>query len=146
MAGTVVVIVGAQWGDEAKGRIVDLLANRASMVVRYQGGPNAGHTVVNELGTFKLHLVPSGILTLHVRSVIGNGAVIDPHGLLEELEMLKDAGVPTAGRLIVSDRAHVIMPYHRLLDTLDEEGRGGAKIGTTGRSMARLNFWTPWTW
>ncbi len=135
MAGPVVVIVGAQWGDEAKGRVVDLLASRAGMVVRYQGGPNAGHTVINARGTFKLHLVPAGILTPQVTSVIGNGVVIDPRGLLGELEMLRGAGVATEGRLIVSDRAHVIMPYHRLLDTLDEEERGGARIGTTGRGI-----------
>jgi adenylosuccinate synthase len=130
----VTVIAGAQWGDEGKGRIVDLLAQEADMVIRCQGGPNAGHTVVNDLGKFVLHGVPSGIFSPRVRSIIGAGTVISPSGLVEEMRGLASAGVDI-GRLLISDRAHIIMPYHRLADTL-EERRTGNRIGSTAQGIA----------
>ncbi len=127
-------IIGAQWGDEGKGKIVDLLAGRAQMVVRFSGGNNAGHTVINPQGEFRLHLVPSGICHPDITCVIGNGVVVDPATLFEEIDGLKAKGV-TVGRLFVSDRAHLIMPYHILQDRLEERARGGKAIGTTGRGI-----------
>jgi len=129
-----IAVVGAQWGDEAKGHIIDLLAERASLVVRCQGGPNAGHTVVTAQGTFRLHLVPCGALRPGVRSVIGHGVVVDPFGLLDELDTLAAAGVDP-GALVLSERAQLIMPYHRRVDVLEERARGEAMIGTTGRGI-----------
>ncbi len=129
-----IAVVGAQWGDEAKGRVIDVLAERATLVVRCQGGPNAGHTVVTDAGTFRLHLVPSGALRPGVRSLIGHGVAVDPVGLLDELETLQAAGVDTS-TLLLSERAHLIMPYHRQLDELEEEARGEAQIGTTRRGV-----------
>lgn len=129
-----IAVVGAQWGDEAKGRVIDVLAERATLVVRCQGGPNAGHTVVTDAGTFRLHLVPSGALRPGVRSVIGHGVAVDPVGLLEELQSLQAAGIDTS-TLVLSERAHLIMPYHRRLDELEEESRGEAQIGTTRRGV-----------
>jgi adenylosuccinate synthase len=127
--------VGAQWGDEGKGRIVDYLAKGAGMVIRFQGGDNAGHTVVNEQGTFRLHLVPSGIFNPHTCCIVGTGMVVNPESLLGEMEeQLASAGV-SLDNLWLSERAHVLMPYHRLLDGLQEAARGGAKIGTTGRGI-----------
>jgi adenylosuccinate synthase len=130
----VVALIGAQWGDEGKGHLVDLLASKARLVVRYGGGNNAGHTVVNHLGTFKLHLVPSGILDASTVNVIGPGVVIDPEVLLGEIRGLEARGVNTA-KLFISERAHVIMPYHVMLDQLQEQARGEDKIGTTGRGI-----------
>lgn len=124
------VLLGAQWGDEGKGKVTDYLAERASMVVRYQGGNNAGHTVVVGDEEFKLRLIPSGILYPNTTCVIGNGVVIDPQVLLKELSYLKEKGVDTSN-LRISERAHVIMPYHITIDTLDEEAKGEKKIGTT---------------
>lgn len=124
------VLLGAQWGDEGKGKVTDYLAERASMVVRYQGGNNAGHTVVVGDEEFKLRLIPSGILYPDTTCVIGNGVVIDPRVLLKELAYLQEKGVDTSN-LRISERAHVIMPYHVLIDTLDEEAKGDKKIGTT---------------
>ena len=124
------VLLGAQWGDEGKGKVTDYLAERASMVVRYQGGNNAGHTVVVGDEEFKLRLIPSGILYPETTCVIGNGVVIDPRVLLKELAYLHEKGVDTS-KLRISERAHVIMPYHVLIDTLDEEEKGEQKIGTT---------------
>jgi adenylosuccinate synthase len=129
-----VIVVGAQWGDEGKGKITDLLAEKAHMVVRYQGGANAGHTVIVGDNTYKLHLVPSGILYPHVTCVIGSGTVIDPAKLLEEIAMLKERGIDTT-RLHIALGAHVTMPYHRLLDTAEEKRRGSGAIGTTGRGI-----------
>ncbi|MFN3432154.1 MAG: adenylosuccinate synthetase, partial [Candidatus Sericytochromatia bacterium] len=129
-----VIVVGAQWGDEGKGKITDLLAEKAHMVVRYQGGANAGHTVIVGENTYKLHLVPSGILYPHVTCVIGSGTVIDPAKLLEEIAMLKDRRIDTT-RLHIALGAHVTMPYHRLLDTAEEKRRGSGAIGTTGRGI-----------
>jgi adenylosuccinate synthase len=131
---SVVAVVGAQWGDEGKGRIIDLLAQRAHVVVRYQGGSNAGHTVVNSQGTFKLHLVPAGIFNPAVACVVGPGVVIDPIAILAEIEELEHRGI-SVENLHIGDRAHVVMPYHFLLDRLEEEARGNGKIGTTGRGI-----------
>ncbi len=129
---TVVALVGTQWGgDEGKGKITDVLAAKADVVVRYQGGNNAGHTVVVDDETFKLHLIPSGILYQNKDCLIGNGVVVDPRVLCEEIAYLQRSGIDTSG-LHVSERAHLIMPYHRVLDQL-EEGKRELKIGTTGR-------------
>ena len=130
---SVTVIVGSQWGDEGKGKIVDILSERYDLVVRYQGGANAGHTV--EIGNkkFILHLIPSGILRENVLCVIGNGVVIDPKALLDEISLLEGMGINIKGRLFISHNAHLIMPYHKLLDSLNESG--SSKIGTTGRGI-----------
>jgi len=129
------VIVGMQWGDEGKGKIVDYLTGKADMVVRHQGGNNAGHTVVVGGKQTILHLIPSGILHDKTVCVIGNGVVIDPAVLCEELDALDQAGRTYAGRLHISGSAHIIMPYHKLLDQLHEQFRGKGKIGTTGRGI-----------
>ncbi len=131
---TVTAIVGAQWGDEGKGRIIDYLAQQAEMVIRFQGGDNAGHTVVNEHGTFRLHLVPSGIFNPRTRCIIGTGVVLNPGRLLEELAELTVAGL-NVDNLWISERAQVILPYHMLLDALEEGARGSAQIGTTKRGI-----------
>lgn len=128
------VIVGAQWGDEAKGKIVDVLGAEARYVVRFSGGNNAGHTVVVGEQEFKFHLVPAGILHPDVVAVLGSGMVICPRGLLEELDRTKATGTRT-GTLLISSSAHVVFPYHRLLDELEEEARGANKIGTTSRGI-----------
>lgn len=127
------IIVGSQWGDEGKGKIVDILSENYEIVVRYQGGANAGHTV--EIGDkkFILHLIPSGILRENVICVIGNGVVIDPKALLDEIKQLEDLGINIKGRLFISHNAHLIMPYHKLLDSINESG--SSKIGTTGRGI-----------
>jgi len=130
----VIAIIGAQWGDEGKGKVVDLVAEKAGMVVRFSGGDNAGHTVINPYGEFRLHLIPSGIFYPHVVSIIGNGVVINPSVVLSEIDELKQRGVDTA-RLFISDRAHLIMPYHVILDGLEEEVRGGKAIGTTRKGI-----------
>ncbi|MBM3940379.1 MAG: adenylosuccinate synthase [SAR202 cluster bacterium] len=127
-------VIGAQWGDEGKGKVVDYLAERADMVVRFSGGNNAGHTVINAKGEFKLHLVPSGVFWPQSMSLIGPGVVLDPGLLLHEIEELEAQGVDTS-RLFISDRAHVVMPYHVQLDQLEERARGSAAIGTTGRGI-----------
>jgi adenylosuccinate synthase len=124
-------VIGAQWGDEGKGKIIDFLAENAAIIARYSGGNNAGHTVINDAGTFKLHLVPSGICWPHTMNVIGNGVVVDPDVLIKEIN--ENNLDPT--RLAVSDRAHLIMPYHVVLDRLEEERRGSAALGTTGRGV-----------
>jgi adenylosuccinate synthase len=129
-----VVLIGAQWGDEGKGKITDFLAEKADVVVRYQGGNNAGHTVVVGDAEYKLHLIPSGILYPRTTCVIGNGVVVDPEVLLKELAYLKERGIDTTG-LRISGKAHVIMPYHKMLDELEEERRGDNKIGTTKRGI-----------
>ena len=130
----VIAIIGAQWGDEGKGKVVDQLAERAQMVVRFSGGDNAGHTVINHYGEFKLHLVPSGIFSPKAACLIGNGVVINPARLIEEIDQLNQSGVDTS-RLVISDRAHLVMPYHLLLDGLEEESRAGNAIGTTRRGI-----------
>jgi adenylosuccinate synthase len=131
----VTAVVGAQWGDEGKGRMVDWLAQDADLVVRYQGGDNAGHTVVNALGKFALHMVPSGIFNPKTACVIGAGTVISPGSLIDELKTLSDAGVPLSN-LWIEKRAHVVLPYHRQLDGLQETARSGDQvIGTTRRGI-----------
>ena len=126
----VIAVIGALWGDEGKGKIVDLLAGKAGMVVRFSGGPNAGHTVHNPFGKFSLHLIPSGIFYPHTTCLIGNGVVVSPSVLLGELEQLWGKGIDTS-RLFISTRAHLIMPYHVLLDKLEEEAKGAKALGTT---------------
>src|SRR3990172_3150181 len=130
------IIVGVQWGDEGKGRIVDYLAASADYVARYNGGDNAGHTVTVGSKIFKLHLVPSGIVHPHTIGVLGNGMVINPHTLLDEMSGLRGAGVSIAPqRLHISPAAHLITPAHRALDSANEAARGKGKIGTTGRGI-----------
>ncbi|MDQ3990941.1 MAG: adenylosuccinate synthase [Actinomycetota bacterium] len=128
------ILVGTQWGDEGKGKATDLLADRMDFVVRYQGGNNAGHTVVAGGTTLKLHLVPSGILYPHITSVIANGVVVDPRVLLEEMEELERQGIDVS-RLLVSGNAHLIMPYHLELDRVTERRLGRARLGTTKRGI-----------
>ncbi|MBP6716539.1 MAG: adenylosuccinate synthase [Acidobacteria bacterium] len=128
-------VLGAQWGDEGKGKIVDLLTPNFPLVARYQGGHNAGHTVYVRGKKFVLHLIPSGILHDDVVCLIGNGVVVDPHALFAEVDKLKTLGVDVTGRLLVSDKAHLILPYHRELDILSEARRGERKIGTTSRGI-----------
>ena len=130
----VIAIIGAQWGDEGKGKIVDELAMHADYVVRYQGGSNAGHRVVHEKGEFAFRLVPSGILYPNTTCIIGNGVVVDPKGLIKEMEELRSAGIDVS-RLYISERAHVVMPYHFLLDRLEEQERGADKIDSTQRGI-----------
>jgi len=131
---SVLAIIGAQWGDEGKGKVVDLLAEKARLVVRFSGGDNAGHTVVNPYGEFKLHTIPSGIFYPHTVCIIGNGVVINPAVLLNEIDQLNHQGIDTT-RLHISDRAHLIMPYHILLDGLEEEFRAGKALGTTRKGV-----------
>ncbi|MGQ9545781.1 MAG: adenylosuccinate synthase [Dehalococcoidia bacterium] len=131
---SVIAVVGGQWGDEGKGKIVDHLAEKASLIVRFSGGDNAGHTVINPYGEFRLHLVPSGIFNPRATCIIGNGVAINPAVLLKEIEDLQNHGIDL-GRLFVSDRAHLIMPYHTLLDKLEEERRSKAALGTTLRGI-----------
>jgi adenylosuccinate synthase len=128
------VIVGAQWGDEAKGKLVDVLGGQAEMVVRYSGGNNAGHTVITGNQTYKFQLIPAGILHPGVTAIIASGMVVDPHGLLEELDRTR-AQKSDLGTLLISPAAHVVFPYHRTLDLLEEEARGENKIGTTSRGI-----------
>ena len=129
------VVVGAQWGDEGKGKIIDILSKDVQWVVRYQGGNNAGHTVIKACGEFVLHLIPSGIFHPKVKCVIGNGVVVDPQALIEEIRGLEKKGFSVKGRLFVSDRAHLILPYHKAYDRLREDKKGFTKIGTTGRGI-----------
>jgi adenylosuccinate synthase len=126
------VVVGAQWGDEGKGKVVDFLAETADLVVRYQGGANAGHTVDTPDGEFVLHQIPAGILQDKARCVIGNGVVLDPETLFHEVDALAQRGIAMAGRLLISDRAHLVLPYHKLLDGESARSR---KIGTTARGI-----------
>ena len=132
---TVCAILGGQWGDEGKGKIVDFVAEHADVTARFSGGNNAGHTVMNPQGTFKLHLVPSGIFWPEGIAVVGNGVVIDPGALLEEIDALKARGIVLDGKLLVSDRSHLVMPYHVKLDELAEKARGDQAIGTTGKGI-----------
>jgi len=130
----VIAVIGAQWGDEGKGRVVDLLAQQAGAVARFSGGDNAGHTIVNPFGKFALQLVPSGIFNPRTICIIGNGVVINPKVLIDEIDKLEERGVDTS-HLFVSDRAQLIMPYHLLLDGLEEEARGGKALGTTRKGI-----------
>jgi adenylosuccinate synthase len=135
MVRTNIAVLGAQWGDEGKGKIVDMLTPHFSAVARYQGGHNAGHTVYVDGQKFVLHLIPSGILHAGVTCIIGNGVVIDPEALFREVDELARIGIDVDGRLLVSEKAHVILPYHRELDVLSEARRGERKIGTTSRGI-----------
>jgi adenylosuccinate synthase len=130
----VAILVGGQWGDEGKGKVIDILAGKTDMVIRSQGGNNAGHTVVHDGITHKFHLIPSGILFPTCTCVIGNGTVLDPRVLLQEIDGLADQGIDSQ-HLIISDRAHMIMPYHPIFDRLEEEARGDDRLGTTWRGI-----------
>jgi adenylosuccinate synthase len=132
---TVTAVIGSQWGDEGKGKVVDYLAERVDYVARFNGGNNAGHTVINEFGTFKIHLVPSGIFARNAVGLIGGGVVVDPQVLIDEIDMLNKAGVKVDGRLWVSPRSHLIMPYHKILDGLYEDAKGEGATGTTRRGI-----------
>ena len=127
-------VLGGQWGDEGKGKIVDFLAENFSIVARFSGGNNAGHTVINELGEFKFHLVPSGVCWPHVSNIIGNGVVVDPNVLIEEISKLKDLGLGNS-KIKVSNKCHIVMPYHILIDQFDEKRKGSFKLGTTRRGI-----------
>ncbi len=131
----VTVILGTQWGDEGKGKAIDTFAGNFDYVARYNGGNNAGHTIVNEYGTFKIHLVPSGIFYPKATCLIGGGVVIDPAVLIDEMNALRKAGIKLEKRLLISPRAHVIMPYHKVLDGLYEEAKGAGATGTTRRGI-----------
>src|SRR5438105_5757894 len=130
----VVIVVGGQWGDEGKGKVIDFLAEKAQMVVRPQGGNNAGHTVITEDGEFKFQLIPSGILYDSCTCVIGAGVVVDPRVLIKEIEQLRERGREPAN-LVVSERAHMVMSYHPIFDRLEEEARGDDRLGTTWRGI-----------
>jgi len=129
------IVLGSQWGDEGKGKIIDNLSEKSDFVVRFNGGNNAGHTIINKYGKFAMHLVPSGIFHAKTKSIIANGVVLDLEVLISEIETIKKAGVSFNGRLFISPRCHIIMPYHKLLDKLYEEAKGKAKTGTTGRGI-----------
>src|ERR1041385_8224335 len=132
---TVTAVIGSQWGDEGKGKVVDYLSEQADYVARFNGGNNAGETVINQFGTFKIHLVASGIFARNTVGLIGGGVVIDPAVLLEEIDLLNNAGVGVEGRLWISPRSHLIMPYHKILDGLYEEAKGAGATGTTRRGI-----------
>lgn len=129
------VIIGAQWGDEGKGKIIDYLSKNADIVVRFHGGNNAGHTVVNPQGKFAMHLVPSGIFNKKSKAVIGNGVILDLEVLVNEIKILEASGIKLKKRLFISPRCHLIMPYHKILDRLYEEAKGDKKTWTTGRGI-----------
>jgi adenylosuccinate synthase len=131
----VTIILGTQWGDEGKGKAIDTFAGDFDYVARFNGGNNAGHTIVNDLGTFKIHLVPSGVFYPKVKCLIGGGVVIDPAVLIEEMNSLRNAGIRLENRLFISPRAHVIMPYHKILDGLYETAKGEGATGTTRRGI-----------
>jgi adenylosuccinate synthase len=128
-------IVGANWGDEGKGKITDMLAESSDVVVRFQGGANAGHTIINEYGKFALHLLPSGVFFPHITNIIGNGVAFDPQAFLSELQMLTEKGVPTPN-ILISDRVQILMPYHILQDTYEEERLAGNAYGSTRSGIA----------
>lgn len=131
-----VIVIGAQWGDEGKGKIIDVLAKKADYVVRFQGGNNAGHTIVVKNRKFVLHLVPSGILHRNKKCVIGNGVVVDPKALIDEIKKLRTEGIKVnSSNLMLSERAHLILPYHKILDSLREKKKGKSRIGTTRRGI-----------
>ncbi len=129
------VVVGSQWGDEGKGKIVDILAHDADVIVRFQGGSNAGHTVVTKKGTYVFHLIPSGILSRGKQCILGNGVVIDPGALIGELDVLQKQGIKAGKNFLISQRAHIIMPYHKAIDKAAEQAKGARRIGTTGKGI-----------
>lgn len=128
-------VIGAQWGDEGKGKIIDYLASSSDFVVRFHGGNNAGHTIVNSKGRFSLHLIPSGIFNPKTKNIISNGVILDLEVLIKEIDDLSKSGFKIKNRLLISPRCHLIMPYHKLLDSLYEEAKGKTKTGTTGRGI-----------
>lgn len=132
---SVTIILGTQWGDEGKGKAIDTFAGDFDYVARFNGGNNAGHTIVNQLGTFKIHLVPSGVFYPKAKCLIGGGVVVDPAVLIEEIASLRKAGIILENRLFISPRAHVIMPYHKILDGLYEQAKGAGATGTTRRGI-----------
>jgi adenylosuccinate synthase len=132
---SVLSVIGGQWGDEGKGKVVDLIAQTADVVARYQGGANAGHTVIADGKQFILHLIPTGILHPHVLCIIGSGVVVDPVALVEEINLLREAGIKVGDNLVIGKRAHMIMPYHKVVDSHMEELLGVNRIGTTGRGI-----------
>lgn len=135
----VTLVIGAQWGDEGKGKIIDVLSQNADFVVRYHGGNNAGHTIINQYGKFALHLIPAGIFHKQAKAIIANGVVVDPQALQDEITMLEKAGVSLKGRLMISPHCHLIMPYHKILDKVYEEAKGKGKTGTTGRGIGPVH-------
>ena len=138
MKNKVTVLAGLQWGDEGKGKIVDILSPDYNIVVRYQGGANAGHTIVIEGKKFVLHLIPSGIFTEDIICVIGNGTVIDLIALIEEIELLEKEGIISEGRILISKDAHIILPYHKIIDSINESKTN--KIGTTKKGIGPAYF------
>ena len=132
---TVCAVLGGQWGDEAKGKIVDMLAKDADIVARFSGGNNAGHTVINDQGEFIFHLVPCGVLWPDVQGYIGNGVVVAPDAFLDEVEEIEGRGIDIQGRVLISERSHLVMPYHVVMDNLFEAAKGDGAIGTTGRGI-----------
>ncbi len=129
------VIIGAQWGDEGKGKIIDYLSQNSDLVVRFHGGNNAGHTIINSKGKFSLHLLPSGIFNPKTKNLITNGVILDLEVLIDEIKNIEKTGIKIKDRLLISPRCHIIMPYHKLLDALYEEAKGKVKTGTTGRGI-----------
>ena len=132
---TVCAVLGGQWGDEAKGKIVDVLAKDADIVARFSGGNNAGHTVINDEGEWIFHLVPCGVLWPNVQGYIGNGVVVAPDAFLDEVEEIEGRGIDIQGRVLISERSHLVMPYHVVMDNLFEAAKGDGAIGTTGRGI-----------
>ena len=128
-------VVGANWGDEGKGKITDMLAREADIVIRFQGGANAGHTIVNNYGKFALHTLPSGVFYNHTTSIIGNGVALDIPILMKEIQSITDRNVPMP-KILVSDRVQIVMPYHKLLDQYEEERLGGKSFGSTKSGIA----------
>ncbi len=133
---SVKLILGTQWGDEGKGKIIDALSQTSDIVIRFQGGNNAGHTVINPLGEFKLHLVPAGIFNKKVTAIISNGVVLDLQVLCEEIESITKSGIDVKGRLIISPRCNIILPYHKLIEGINEAAKGNGKTGSTGRGIS----------
>ncbi len=131
----VTLVIGSQWGDEGKGKIIDFISTSSDVTLRFHGGNNAGHTVVNEYGKFPMHLIPSGIFAPKIKAYICNGVILDLEVLISEIEILTKAGIDLKDRLFISPRCHIIMPYHKILDKLYEEAKGKAKTGTTGRGI-----------
>ncbi len=129
------IVIGSQWGDEGKGKIIDYLASTSDIVIRFHGGNNAGHTVINKFGKFPMHLVPSGIFSKRAKAIITNGVILDLEVLAGEIENLKKSDIPLKDKLYISPRCHLIMPYHKILDRLYEEAKGKNKTGTTGRGI-----------
>lgn len=130
-----IAVIGAQWGDEGKGKIIDLLAEKAKVVIRFSGGDNAGHTVINHFGKFAMHLIPCGIFYPHTTCIIGNGVALNPVVLFNEMDYLSSQGVHDFSRLLISDRTNLIMPYHLLIESLEEKALGNQAIGTTGKGI-----------